>query len=150
MKNSPIGPKPALFSFTIVLLLLFTSCSQSTDNLKTLRNSWSTYIYLSATQYKFSKLGGIDEFDIPVRNNSDYLIDQLRIKVQYIKAAGGVFKSEVVTVDNLAPHSTKTVRAPKSSRGTSVELDIIEAYSREMKMCYPRGGGDILDPYYCK
>ncbi len=150
MKNSATRPLLAIPTSFVIILISLISCDQKEDKLKTTRNNWSTFIYASSTQYQYSKLGGIDEFDIPIRNNTDYLIEEMKIKVRYIKEAGGVFKTEFVTLNNILPHSIKNVRAPKSNRGTSVDFEIVEVYSREMKFCYPQGGGDVLDPYYCR
>lgn len=133
-----------------IVITLFISCSHYGDSLKSIRNNWSSYIYHGSTEYTYSKLGGVDAFDIPIHNNTSYVLDEVKVKVSYIKAAGGVFKNEYVTITNVPPNAVKTVRAPRSKRGTSIDLEITEAYSRGLQFCYPRGGGDYSDPYYCK
>ena len=146
--------KSWLWPIVIVILgiaaYFFFTHKQKEDDLKFLRNNWSSYIHTNNTNYMYSKLGGIDEFDVPVTNETDYLLDEVVVHVSYIKAAGGVYKEENVTISNIAPHSVKVGRAPSSSRGTSVEIKTTEIISRTMHFCYPSGSGGYSDPYFCK
>lgn len=115
-----------------------------------LRNNWKNLIRCDRGNYRAYSLGGNPNFQIPVQNNSDYVIDKITMSVSFIKDAGGVYKTEQVSLDNIPPHSVKYAVGPKSSRGTSVDIEMVEIFSRGMEFCYPRGNGDPFDPYYCK
>lgn len=143
MKNNHAWPLLA------ILLFFVTSCSTTPDKLLAIRNNWSSYVYCEQFKFRFSSLGGISEFGIPVRNNTDYKIDEVVIDVDYIKKAGGVYKTEQVTVYNIAPHSSKIGKAPESPRGTSVEIKISAIQSRDLNLCLPGNGWDMRDPYKC-
>src|SRR5689334_79025 len=97
------------------------SNKQESDNQKFLRNNWPAYITRNKFEYKYSYLGGIDAFNIPIENNTDFLVDEVIVSIDYIKAAGGVYKTEKVTISNIPPHSIKSARAPESPRGTSID-----------------------------
>jgi hypothetical protein len=118
--------------------------------LRATRNNWHSYVFIKQTQYKFSSLGGIESFDVPVQNNTDYLIDEVIVAVDYIKTSGETYKTENLTINNIPPHSVKTGRAPDSPRGTSIRANIIEAISRSMHFCFPSGSGGFSDQYFCK
>lgn len=120
------------------------------ENLKYLRNNWSSFIAVKQTQYIYSQLGGIRPFDIPVQNNTDYFLDEVIASVEYIKADGGTYKTEKIVVANIPPHSIKTSRAPESVRGISVKINITEAISRSLHLCYPLGNQSFDDPFYCQ
>ncbi len=132
------------------VLYFFFSNKQNNDELKNIRNNWESYIHYTDINYKYSPLGGIEAFDIPVQNNSDFLIDEVKITVSYIKENGGTFKEEQITINNIPPHSIKSSRAPDSPRGTSIQTKITEVISRGLHLCYPGTNSDLLDPNYCK
>lgn len=67
-------------------------------------------------------LGGIKDLRLTVTNNSDYILDIVTVKISYIKADGGLYKDEVLYFNHLNAHSTMTLDAPDSDRGTSVTI----------------------------
>jgi len=117
------------------------------NTMATLRNNWTHYIYTETTIYEDSRTRGIDAFQIPVRNNTDYLIDEVDVTVSYLKEAGGSYKDEKVAIFNIPPHSVKLGKAPSTLRGTSVQLKISDVISRSLNLCYPGGNKDYHDPY---
>ena len=116
------------------------------------RNSWKNYISASNNQYTRSEIGGIYDLAVIVYNETDQLIDEVQVRVDYLKSSGAVFKSETVSVTNIGPASTKSVSAPNSERGTSVKMEIISIAAKSFHFCYPFGmeGNQSFDPYFCK
>ena len=136
--------------FQVVLtcmLVIVISCNTRNDQLSSLRNNWNAYIYTGETRYRFSLLGGIDAFDVPVRNDTDFLLDEVVIAINYIKKSGGLFKTEKLVITNVPPHSVKVGKAPDSPRGISVDLSISNIISRDMKFIYPGSRTNAMDPY---
>ena len=68
-------------------------------------------------------LGGISDLKVTVTNNSDYLVDIVKVKITYIKAGGDIYKEEMLYFSQLPAHSAKTLDAPKSDRGTSAKIN---------------------------
>ncbi|WP_395058891.1 DUF4339 domain-containing protein [Flavobacterium sp.] len=117
------------------------------------RNNIEKYIGASTNRYSYNELGGISNLDIIVTNNTEYLIDEANVNVNYIKDNGGIYKSEIVTIYNIPAKQDKSVSAPESDRGTSVEAKIQTISSKKLHMCYdntfaPKAGE--IDPYFCK
>lgn len=117
------------------------------------RNNIEQYVVASTNRYSYNGLGGISNLDIIVTNNTEYLLDEVNVNVDYIKDNGGIYKSEVVTVYNIPAKQDKSVSAPESDRGTSVEAKIQTISSKKLHMCYdntfaPKAGE--IDPYFCK
>lgn len=73
---------------------------------------------------KVGILGGIKEFDLIVKNNSDIPIDQLVVELRYIQSNKKVFKTEMLEFNDIAAQSRQMVEVPKSARGIKVESSI--------------------------
>jgi hypothetical protein len=114
------------------------------------RNNWRKYIKAGTNDYGTGMFGGIRDLDIIVSNNTDVLINEVKVQVIFVRENGDIWDKGVATVNNLSPHSRKTVAVPDSKRGTSVRTAILSVKSRGMNLCYPNGGGSKDDPYFCK
>lgn len=116
------------------------------------RNNWRNYIKATNNAYTYSEMGGISNLQVVIYNQTDKSIDEVQVKVDYIKANGGTYKSETVSVTNIDPNGSKSVSAPSSDRGTSVKMSIESITAKSFHFCYPYGmdGNKNLDPYFCK
>lgn len=122
------------------------------------RNNFEKYIKVSTNNYSYNELGGISNLDIIVTNNTDYMLDEVNVNVDYIKDNGEIFKSEIVTINNIPAHQDKSVSAPESNRGTSVEVRMDAITSKKMHFCFYATNGigaytepeNTNDPYFCK
>jgi hypothetical protein len=115
------------------------------------RKNWKRYIKASAKYDAMSFLGGLENVKVTIKNSSEYMLDRVQVRVQYIKKDGEVWDTEVLSVSGIDGKATKVVDAPESLRGKSVDVTIINVKSEEMNFCYPNGGnGTKDDPYYCK
>ncbi len=141
MKSTHLG---ACFSLLLAIVAIETSCSSKRDSLRDLRNNWQSYIYSGITPYHFTNATH-DVVTIPVRNNTDYVVDEVVVLIDYVRKATGIAHTEKVTVYNILPHSVKTVEAPID--GTSVSLNIMKALSTGMKFIYPGVNRNPDDPY---
>lgn len=119
---------------------------------KDLRRNWSKYINAGSSNYAYGVLGGINNLSILFYNKTDYPIEELTAKVTYIKANGKPWKSKLVSIYNLSPHSERKQAMSKVNRGKSVEVRIIKATSKKMHFRYEEGKtfGTPDDPYLMK
>ena len=116
------------------------------------RNNWRSYITVTSNAYTYSDMGGISNLQVIINNLTDKNIDEVQVKIYYIKANGGTYKSETVSVTNIGPNAHKSVSAPSSDRGTSASMSIESITAKSFHFCYPYGMDENknLDPYYCK
>lgn len=119
--------------------------------LRSMRNNWSRYFRLEANDYDVVPLvGGILPFEVTVSNNADYAVDELTVRISYIKSGGKVYKTETVSFRNIPAHASRTKDAPGSTRGSSIVRKITHVRCSALNLCYPKGsGGKSSDPYYC-
>ena len=116
------------------------------------RNNWSDYISATSNRYSYSDMGGISNLEVLVSNDTDYMLDEVEVLVNYVKANGTLFKSETFSVFNVPAKGFKSASAPDSDRGTSVNMDIQSISSKKMHFCYSIYNLDYSskDPYFCK
>jgi len=91
--------------------------------------------------------------DIIVTNNTEYLLNEVNVAVDYIKDSGGIYKTEIVAIYNIPAKQDKSASAPESDRGTSVTTKVQSISSKKLHMCYnnyiaPKAGE--IDPYFCR
>lgn len=118
---------------------------------KRYRSYWDKYILIKPGDINIDyTLGGIDKFNVFVTNKTDRYIDQVDVLVSYILKNTRIYKTQVVSVFNVAPGTQEAVVAPESSRGMSVKIEVRKILSKSMNFCYPLGQGGVEDPYYCE
>jgi hypothetical protein len=114
------------------------------------RNNWEKYIApghdLPQIDYA---LGGISSFNVYITNETDCMIDQVDVLVDYIRKSGESWQPKVISFFNIAPHSTETRIAPSSINGIKEKVTVQKIISKKMQFCFPLGGGKSLDPYFC-
>jgi len=90
-------------------------------------------VSLQASKYEVKILGGIKDLDLTVQNFSDHFLDEVIVKVEYLKPKGEVINSELITISGVKAGESKTVEVPPSTRGVKVNYSIEEIVSKEYK-----------------
>jgi hypothetical protein len=127
--------------------------AELTEKNRSYRNNIEQYVGASTNQYSYNEFGGISNLDIIVTNNTEYLLNEVNVAVEYIKDSGGIYKTEIVTIYNIPAKQDKSASAPESDRGTSVNAKVQSISSKKLHMCYdnsfvPKAGE--IDPYFCR
>jgi hypothetical protein len=78
-------------------------------------------------------LGGIKDLEITVQNFSDHLLDEVTVKVDYLKPKGEIINSEMVVISDIKAGESKTIEVPPSSRGVKIKYAITDIISKEYK-----------------
>jgi hypothetical protein len=89
------------------------------------RNNIHSFVTAGNSAYKINGLGGIYGLSITVANNTDYILDNVRVMIRYIKANGETWKEEPLDFVLVGPHQKMELRAPDSDRGTSIDYKIV-------------------------
>lgn len=90
-------------------------------------------VSVQVNDYEVKILGGIKDVEITVQNFSEYLLDEVTVKIDYLKPKGEVVNSEVVTVTNIKPQESKIAEVPSSPRGVKVKYTIVDIRSQSYK-----------------
>ena len=116
------------------------------------RNIITNLVQVTTNQYSVDTFGGISNLDVIVTNNTDYTIDQITVAVDYIKKNNGIYKTEYLTFNNIPANENKTLSAPESYRGLSVNLTKQTITSSELNLCYDINIAPAIgdpDPFKC-
>jgi hypothetical protein len=127
--------------------------AELTEKNRSYRNNIEQYVVANTNQYSYNEFGGISNLDIIVTNNTEYLLNEVNVAVDYIKDNGGIYKTEIVTIYNIPAKQDKSASAPESDRGISVNAKVQSISSKKLHMCYdntfaPKAGE--IDPYFCR
>ena len=115
-----------------ILTLKRTNLTATNSATDYLIKNWNKYIYIDKFNVTSKKIGGIWDVNVPLVNNSDYVMDLIRVKVDYIKAAGDIYKTELIDFTNVQPHTRQVIKAPDSDRGTGIQTSIVILHSSVM------------------
>lgn len=100
------------------------------DNKAEIKNNITSYVTADRSAYNYSELGGISNLSITVSNNTDYLMDNVKVKIDYIKPDGDIWDSKIVDFNMIDPQTQTTIKVPDTERGVKVEYQIIEIQSK--------------------
>ena len=116
------------------------------------RNNITSLVQVTTNQYSVSTFGGISNLDVIVTNNTNYTIDQITVAIDYIKKNDGIYKTEYLTFNNIPADQNKSLSAPDSNRGLSVNLTKQTITASELNLCYNNSFTPVVgdtDPYKC-
>jgi hypothetical protein len=89
-------------------------------------------VALEANKYKTGVLGGISDLKLTVSNSSNYPLDQVEVEVRYMGPEKRVIKTQMMLFNDVAAGETKTLEAPRTNRGVTVDYSIVRINSRAL------------------
>lgn len=102
------------------------------DTKAMIKKNITSYVTAERNEYTFNELGGISNLKISVTNSTDYVLDNVRVKVIYIKANGEVWDSKMFDFNMLDPQTKSTIKVGDTERGTSVQYEIVSIKSNAL------------------
>lgn len=100
------------------------------------RRNWQQFIAVSAGDYRTGLLGGIKNLNIIVKNQTEYSLDNVVVKVSYMRNNDEVFKTEQYTISNIPEKGTRSIPASNSRKGSKVAVKLISITSQPMNFCW--------------
>jgi hypothetical protein len=114
------------------------------------RDNWSDYITATKNQYQFREVGGIYDLSILFVNHTEYIMDNITARVNYLNPSGEIINSKEVTCVGLVPDGKRSVSISDYNRGVSVKVEIMDAKSKALNFWYSEKieGHQDYDPWY--
>ena len=109
---------------------------QFVDNRSYYRKNWKQFIAVTTSDYRTGFLGGIKDLDVIVKNQSEFMLDNVVVSVEYQRGNGDAFKTEQYTISDIPGRGTKSVRASDSRKGQKVVIRLLSITSQEMNFCW--------------
>jgi hypothetical protein len=91
---------------------------------------------LEANKYKTGNLGGISDLRLTVSNNSLYPLDQVEVEVRYLGPEKRVVKTQTILFNDVPAGEQKTVEAPHTNRGVTVDYVITRINSKALGLAH--------------
>jgi hypothetical protein len=116
------------------------------------RRNWQQFIAVTAGDYRTGLLGGIKDLNITVNNQTEYALDNVVVKVEYMRNNNEIFKTEQYTISNIPEKGTRSIAASNSRKGSKVNVKLLSITSQPMNFCWsvtkPIPAGNP-DPFEC-
>lgn len=108
------------------------------------RKNWKQFIAVTNSDYRTGFLGGIKDLDVIVKNQTEFVVDNVVVSVEYQRGNGEVFKTEQYTISDIGAKGTKSVRAADSRKGQKVVIKLVSITSQSMNFCW--AVNRVVDP----
>lgn len=90
-------------------------------------------VTVRSNNYVRGAFGGIKDLQLTLHNNSDFLIDEVKVELQIMKPSEQPLRTDIITFKNIGPNATVTVKVPDSQRGVRVDYKIKNIESKQFE-----------------
>ena len=116
------------------------------------RNAVLKKVVTDAPTFKPQFLGGFKDIKFNLFNNYDYRLDEVILKVHYIREDGTEIKTETKILKDIAPDARLALTAPDHpTSGKKLKVSVEAVQCRAINLCfYSSEPAKSLDPYRCR
>ena len=91
---------------------------------------------IEGTKYKTGVLGGISDLKLTISNNSMFQLDRVEVEIRYFGPEKRLVKTQTLLFNDISAGQQRSLEAPKTSRGVSVEYSIRGIDSKELGLAH--------------
>ena len=95
----------------------------------TANTAWKQ-VSVKSNDYKRGTFGGIHDLQLTVTNNTNYLLDNVVVELQYLKPGNEPLKTDNVRFSPIPPNGSLTLAIAPTNRGVKVAYKIIHVESK--------------------
>jgi hypothetical protein len=88
-------------------------------------------VRLEANDYQVGLFGGIKNLRLLLTNKSGFVLDKVKIELQYLKPNGAVLNTEHLAMNAVSPKSSKSLAVSSKNRGVKVICRITDIQSKQ-------------------
>lgn len=116
------------------------------------RNAVLKKVVTDAPTFKPLLFGGFKDIKFNFSNSYPYRLDQVILKVHYIREDGSEIKAETKILKDVAANSRMTLSAPDHERsGKQLKVTVEAVQCRTIDLCFYRSEpAKSMDPYRCR
>lgn len=96
------------------------------------RESLYRQVAVEASTFKTGVLGGISELYFTISNKSPFPLDQVEVEIKYLGPEKRVVKVQRLLFNDLAAGARKTLEAPRTSRGVTIDYVITKINAKAL------------------
>ncbi|MCC7399926.1 MAG: hypothetical protein IT214_00415 [Chitinophagaceae bacterium] len=109
-----------------------TSRNSNGANTASQKENISNLVSVKSNDYKRGVFGGIHDLQLTVSNNSNYVLDNVIVALQYLKPSEQPLKTENISFRSIAPKGSLTIAIPSSKRGIKISYQIVKIETGEL------------------
>ena len=126
---------------------------QKLQDIITERNAVLSKVTTDKPAFTSLILGGLKDIRFNLFNDFKYNLEQVVLKVHYIKGNGMEIKSETQILNNIAANSRKSLTSPDYTfAGSFLNVTIETVLCKSINLCYYNSSDSVVsnDPYKCR
>lgn len=138
-ESLPIKDVSQRQTVTVIPALVTNKPEQSQANrqeTELARKNIHQLVAVDANKYKTGVLGGISDLQLTISNNSLYPLDEVQVEVRYLGPEKRVVKTQMLLFSDVAPGQQKTIEAPRTNRGVTVDYVITRINSKALGLAH--------------
>ncbi|MGN6420810.1 MAG: hypothetical protein ACTHMC_25090 [Pseudobacter sp.] len=89
-------------------------------------------VQVAASPFQTGVLGGISNLYFTISNTSSFPLDQIELEIKYLGPERRVVKVQRLIFNDIAANGQKTLEAPRTSRGVSIDYVVTKINSRAL------------------
>jgi hypothetical protein len=105
-------------------------------DIATAREKIFQMVHVAASPFDTGVLGGISNLYFTVSNTSSFPIDQIELEIKYLGPEKRVVKVQRLIFNDVAAGALKTLEAPRTTRGVSIDYVITKINSRALGIAH--------------
>lgn len=98
---------------------------EKTAKIQAVKENIDEYVQQKVDYNYDATFGGIKNVRVSVRNNAEFKIEELTIRLSYIKKNGNLHETKDIFLYNIPPHKQIDVEGPSNNRGVRLEAKIV-------------------------
>jgi hypothetical protein len=102
------------------------------EMLEKARRNINEQVHVEASAFKTGLFGGISDLDLTVQNKSLYPLDQVAVEIKYFGPEKKLVKTQTIIFNNVPPGKRRTLEAPRTSRGISIDYTVTSINSKTL------------------
>jgi hypothetical protein len=115
-----------------------------------IRNHISEFVRTSRSSFMFNESSGVQDISVVVENTSEFIIDEVTVRVDYIGSSREHVSSEYITFENLTPYRVMRKIAPSRTDCRSLVFLIVSIKSKPLSFYFTpdRASSSSSDPFH--
>lgn len=89
-----------------------------------IKQNISQYIYAGNSEYKFRLIGGISGLKMTLSNNTQFLLDEVRVRVDYHRPDGTIWDHKIIVFKYVSPYEEAVQPVEDTNRGVKITYQI--------------------------
>lgn len=89
-----------------------------------IKENISQFIYAGNSEYKYRLTGGISGLKMTLSNNTKYILDVVKVRIDYHRPDGTIWDNKIIFFHNVLPYEEAVLPVEDTNRGVKISYQI--------------------------